>query len=283
MAWGTLATLTGFIASATEFYWIRFFLGITQAGFFPACIVYLTHWYRQGDRGKAVAMFMAAIPASNMIGAIVAAGLMRLDWFGMSRVAMAAHHRRAPSILAGIFAFFYLTDRPERGAMARRTSATGSPREIEREKEQQEGRRPSCHAASPASSARCCCWGSSVLLHHQQRRPRLVAAEDRAGASRGLSTTQVLLISAIPWLCAIPAMVLHGWHSDRTGERRWHAAMPLLLVGVAPRLERVAGYDWCSPWRRSRWRRWRSMRSPRRSGRCRRCSSPDRPRPRASP
>ena len=28
-------------------------------------------------------------------------------------------------------------------------------------------------------------------------------------------------------------MLLNGWHSDRTGERRWHASIPLLCAGVA--------------------------------------------------
>jgi ACS family tartrate transporter-like MFS transporter len=49
----------------------------------------------------------------------------------------------------------------------------------------------------------------------------------------GLSQTQVILISGIPWLCAIPAMLWTASHSDRTGERRWHAAIPLFVVGLA--------------------------------------------------
>ena len=28
-------------------------------------------------------------------------------------------------------------------------------------------------------------------------------------------------------------MLLNGWHSDKTGERRWHTAVPLLCAGVA--------------------------------------------------
>jgi ACS family tartrate transporter-like MFS transporter len=80
--WGSLAAAGGLVHNATEFYWVRFFLGIAEAGFFPGVIVYLTHWFRQQDRGKAVAMFMTAIPASNMLGAAVAAGLMRLNWMG---------------------------------------------------------------------------------------------------------------------------------------------------------------------------------------------------------
>jgi MFS family permease len=43
IGWGGLATLTGLISSAHEFYWIRFLLGVAEAGFFPGVIVYLTH------------------------------------------------------------------------------------------------------------------------------------------------------------------------------------------------------------------------------------------------
>ena len=45
--------------------------------------------------------------------------------------------------------------------------------------------------------------------------------------------TEVSLIAAIPYLCSLPAMLLVGWHSDRTGERKWHTAIPRLLSGVA--------------------------------------------------
>src|SRR5580765_331923 len=78
IVWGALATCTGFVHTALQFYWIRFFLGIAEAGFFPGVIVYLTHWYRYQDRGKAVAMFMAAIPASNMLSAAIASFLIKI-------------------------------------------------------------------------------------------------------------------------------------------------------------------------------------------------------------
>src|SRR5579862_3873853 len=64
ISWGLVASLTGFIHTAPQFYWARFLLGVAEAGFFPGVIVYLTHWYRAADRAKAVAMFMSAIPLS---------------------------------------------------------------------------------------------------------------------------------------------------------------------------------------------------------------------------
>ena len=50
----------------------------------------------------------------------------------------------------------------------------------------------------------------------------------------------MFLISAIPWLAAIPMMLITAWHSDRA-ERRWHAAIALFLVGVALSLSIAAG------------------------------------------
>src|SRR5437764_11872111 len=83
ISWGVVAILTGFVHTAQEFYWIRFFLGAAEAGFFPGVIVYLTHWYRYEDRSKAVAWFMIAIPVSNMAGSVIAAFLMRITWLGL--------------------------------------------------------------------------------------------------------------------------------------------------------------------------------------------------------
>src|SRR3981081_2800748 len=49
----------------------------------------------------------------------------------------------------------------------------------------------------------------------------------------GMTTFQVTMISAIPYLLAWPAMLLIGASSDRTRERRWHTAVPLFLAGIA--------------------------------------------------
>jgi MFS transporter, ACS family, tartrate transporter len=68
IGWGLLASLTGFIQTSAQFNIIRFMVGLAEGGLFPAVVVYLTHWFRQEDRAKAVALFMAAIPVSNAVG-----------------------------------------------------------------------------------------------------------------------------------------------------------------------------------------------------------------------
>ena len=240
IVWGALATLTGLISSAQQFYWIRFFLGTAEAAFFPGVIVYLTHWYRAQDRGKAVARFMVAIPISNMIGAVIAAFLMRITWFGYPGWRWLLVLEGLPSVIAGIATFKYLTDRPKDAQWLPDDQRRWLTTELAREQEAKKGgatqspwkalRAP---ARDPAVLVYFCYITNSVGLSVWL--PKIVQRIS------GLSTFQVTLISAIPWLAAVPAMLISAWHSDKTGERRWHAALPILLVGVALALSQWAG------------------------------------------
>jgi MFS family permease len=47
-----------------------------------------------------------------------------------------------------------------------------------------------------------------------------------------LKEFQIGLLAAIPNLCAMFAMILNGLHSDRSGERRWHVALPALVSAI---------------------------------------------------
>ncbi len=57
----------------------------------------------------------------------------------------------------------------------------------------------------------------------------------------GLTTWQIALVSAIPSLCSIPTMLIVGWHSDRTSERKWHAAFAALAAAAGFGLSQSGG------------------------------------------
>jgi len=233
IAWGLLASLTGFIQTAAQFALLRFFLGFAEGGFFPAVVIYLTHWYRRQDRGRAIGMFMAAIPLSNAVGASIAGLLLRLRWFSVPGWRWLLIIEGIPAVLGGVAAFFYLPDRPSSVRWLTPEERDWITAEIAREPRDLSSDQ---HRLSVGSALRhpvvlavaasyflvnCAGYGLTIWL------PKL------AQAVSGLDAMGLSLVVAIPWAAAIPAMVLYAWHSDQTGDRRWHAAAAALVFGLA--------------------------------------------------
>jgi ACS family tartrate transporter-like MFS transporter len=65
IGWGIFAALTGASSSAPELYFFRFMEG----AFFPGIIYYISLWFPARRRATAMALFLTAIPVSEIIGA----------------------------------------------------------------------------------------------------------------------------------------------------------------------------------------------------------------------
>ena len=234
ISWGLVASLTGFVHTAPQFYWARFLLGVAEAGFFPGVIVYLTHWYRDEDRAKAVGMFMSAIPISEIIGAPLSGLLLNIHWLGLSGWRWLLILEGVPAFIFGWITLFYLTDRPKDARWLAGDERAWIIGELEREKQ--------LKALRPKLSV----WQS--LLHREVILLTLVyftGSTAQYGFSlflpkmiqklSGFSSFTVSMIAAIPFVASFPAMLLLGWSSDRTGERRWHtaAAYAATAIGLA--------------------------------------------------
>ncbi|WP_163593717.1 MFS transporter, partial [Klebsiella variicola] len=48
----------------------------------------------------------------------------------------------------------------------------------------------------------------------------------------GLTNFKTGLLGSLPYAAAIVAMLVWGFHSDKTGERKMHVALPLLFAAV---------------------------------------------------
>lgn len=116
ITWGLLSASMAFIQGPISFYIVRFLLGAAEAGFFPGIILYLTYWYPAKARGKAVGLFMVAIPLSAMIGAPVSSVLLGVEGFGMKGWQWMFVIEAVPALLLGFAVLAYLTDRPEKAA-----------------------------------------------------------------------------------------------------------------------------------------------------------------------
>src|SRR3989475_5896480 len=109
ISWGMVTVLLAFIHTSTQFYTVRFLVGAAEAGFFPGIIVYLTHWFRYEDRAKAVALFMAAIPVSNILGSPISGVILDyVHWAGLAGWQWVFILEGIPAVILGVVTIFYL-------------------------------------------------------------------------------------------------------------------------------------------------------------------------------
>jgi len=67
IAWGAISAACAFVQGPMSFYVLRFLLGVAEAGLFPGVVLYLTYWFPQERRARAVAGFMAASPLALIV------------------------------------------------------------------------------------------------------------------------------------------------------------------------------------------------------------------------
>jgi MFS transporter, ACS family, tartrate transporter len=239
ISWGVVAVLMGFMRSRNEFYVLRFLLGAAEAGFFPGMVVYLSHWFRYEDRAKALGMFLAAIPIANIVGAPVSGLLLDTHWLGLAGWRWLFIVEGVPAIIFGVVTIFFLTDRPHQATWLAEDERRWITEELSRE--QQAKRLAHSYRIREAFRHReviiltvgyffiiTAVYGFNIWL------PSLIK---KASGSSNLTVT---LVSALPYCFALAMILLIGWSSDRTKERRWHTAICMMIAGAGLLLSVVA-------------------------------------------
>ncbi|HYP07568.1 MAG TPA: MFS transporter [Bryobacteraceae bacterium] len=238
ITWGILSALTGMVRNANEFYIIRFCLGLAEAGFFPGMIVYLSHWYRGVDRAKAVASFMNAIPASEIIGAPVSAYLMTFDWMWLAGWRWLLILEGIPAVVLGVVTLFYLTDRPKDAKWLKDDERDWITRELAAENV---GRTSHAHILNGLKDGRVLLLLGAYFALMNVSYALVMWLPKILKATYGHTTFTTTLLTSVPFLVATPMILWIGWHSDKVRERRWHAAGPLLCCAAAMLAMRAQG------------------------------------------
>jgi MFS transporter, ACS family, tartrate transporter len=232
ITWGAISVGMMFVRTSLIFYILRFLLGAAEAGFFPGMIYYLSHWYPEAQRARAIAAFMAAIPVSSLIGGPLSGALLELDGiFGLAGWQWLFLVEGVPAVLLGALVLIFLTDRPE---VARWLAAAEKEWLLNKLAEERLACRAAHSIGTLAALINGTVWRLGIIL--------LLAATGFYGYSfwapllikslTGSSDLGVGMILGVISAATITFMLLNGAHSDRTDERPLHVAVPLLIMGA---------------------------------------------------
>lgn len=228
--WGVISALGMFVQTPTEFYVQRFLLGAAEAGFYPGVILYLTYWFPSARRARIIAGFLCAIPLAGLIGGPLsgwilhafhgANGLAGWKWLFLIEA--------IPSVVLGIATLFYLDNKP---AQASWLSEEDKIRVVQDLAEDAQ-RKQSFAATSMLATLRDKFVLLLVVIAFFQAMGQYALSFWMPSLIKQAGVTDVLdigLYTAIPYACAIVAMILVGRSSDQRLERRWHLIIPFVV------------------------------------------------------
>jgi MFS family permease len=238
VTWGIVALLFTWVASATELYWLRFLLGVAEAGFFPGAILFLSMWVPSRYRSKVLSLFYLAQPLTIVIGAPVAALLIqqhgmfdlagwRIMFFGVA----------VPAIIIGILAWFYLTDRPADAKWLTQAEKKWLTDALAAEASTKTDAHSS-HAGKALLNGRV--WMLSLIYFGLVYGlyalafflPTIIGGFEAQFGTK-FNVFEKGLITAIPYLPAAIALYLWSRDATRRGVRSWHIALPALVGAIS--------------------------------------------------
>ncbi|WP_394777903.1 MFS transporter [Undibacterium sp.] len=237
IAWGLASTATMFASSAASLYVLRIIVGVTEAGFLPGMLLYMTYWFPPAYRARANALFMIAMPVTAAVGSAISGYILGLDGtFGIKGWQWLFLLEGLPSALLGLAVYVYLNDTPQQAKWLAADEKATLADMIARARPDErpvtdEGQKKSLlrELFSPIvikfGLAYLCLVNTLAMVAVWAP---LIVRSFNAGASNA----QVGLLAAIPQVCTIIGMVVWGRHSDLRQERRWHIVLPMLLAAA---------------------------------------------------
>lgn len=233
ITWGAVTIATGFVGTIMQMGIMRFLLGAAEAGFHPCMILYLTFWFPAKHLAKAVSVYICGMAIANiLVGPISAWIIDNASWYGLAGWRWMFILEGLPAVLMGIVTLFVMKDRPEQATFLTTKERTWLVAELKREHEIK---------AAKLKVSKWAVFGNFRVWHISWCHICMVLAMYGVGMwmpqilrqlSKLLTNTQIGLISTLPYISGVIAMILVARHSDKTGERRWHVAVPIFISFV---------------------------------------------------
>ncbi|SAK63274.1 major facilitator transporter [Caballeronia glebae] len=233
--WGFISMGFAFVQTPTQFYVLRFLLGVAEAGFYPGIILYLTFWFPSNVRARMTALFYTAVPISGVLGGPVSGlilesmkhtgGLAGWQWLFLLE--------GAPSVLIGLSLPWLLNNKPSeaRWLSASEKDAIAADLAAENDRKMAAVNGDTSLMATIKNlrvwHLVLICLGQSFLIYGISFWLPTIIKD--LGISNPLNLG---LVTAIPYAAGAIALNVVGRSSDRKLERRWHTALPFLCAAV---------------------------------------------------
>jgi MFS transporter, ACS family, tartrate transporter len=228
--WGLLAIAMMFVKTPLQFYIVRFFLGMAEAGFFPGVIFYLAQWFPVHMRARAISRFYISLPLASVVTGAVA-GLL-LDLQGKAGLAGWQWLFLIEGIPPILVAIVFLIGLPSGPAEARWLTQEERQWILDRVKPRDPADVNGPNLGRVLLDPRV--WHVSFLFlcaltcayAYTFSAPAILQT------LTGLSNRNVGFLVATMNLLGAPCMILNAIHSDRVKERYFHIAIPFLIMAA---------------------------------------------------
>ncbi|EME1358669.1 4-hydroxyphenylacetate permease, partial [Klebsiella aerogenes] len=244
VVWGIASTATMFATGPNSLYLLRMLVGIAEAGFLPGLLLYLTYWFPAYYRARANALFMIAMPVTMALGSLVSGYILSMD--GM--LALKGWQwlfllEGFPSVLLGAVVWFYLDDSPQKAKWLTDEDKRCLSEMMEKDKLRLV--QPNGSASlSALQQGKGSLWRdvfTPVVLMYTLAYFFLCNTLSALSVwtplilksfNQGSSNIAIGLLSAVPHICTIVAMIWWSKRSDRLQERKLHTLLPYLFAAA---------------------------------------------------
>lgn len=221
VTWGSLAALTGVI----RHFWLlaidRFLLGVAESVILPSMILLLTQWFTREERSRANSILILGNPVTVLWMSIITGYLIQAVGWQKTFIL-----EGIPSILWAIIWILFMRDKPAEAKWIEPEAAQHLEERLAAEQVVLEPVKSLKHAMLRTDvillSIQYFCW-SLGIYGFVLWLPTIV----HMGSS--LSMGQTGLLSALPYLAGIAAMIFVSWLSDRS-LKRVALVWPFLLI-----------------------------------------------------
>ena len=231
--WGICSAALAFMTQPSHYYILRSLLGAAEAGFFPGVLFYITTWVPASRRGQFTAVFMSAIAVSGIVsgplsGSILHAGDGLLGLRGWQWLFIA---EGVPAAIMGVVVYVLLADRPESATWLSPRQVAIITTELRAEEDSKRGHSHGNFLAALSDRRLYVLVGMSIgLIAGGAGIPLWLPTIIRNVGVKDSFT--IGLLAAIPYIVAMVVQQIVARHSDRTQERRWHAAIPTFACAL---------------------------------------------------